>query len=108
VAVRGNVAIEGLIKYVTAKRLSYYLEQAGGTGEETENIFLTQASGATFKIRRTIGLFRQNPTVDDGAIITVTKKPAKEEVKPDIGKTITDIFALLSSAVTIIALVYRM
>lgn len=107
VAVRGNVAIEGLIKYAPGRRLSYYLEQAGGTGEETENMYLTQASGATFKLRRFLWLFSSNPVVDDGAIITVTEKPEEEKVKPDIGKTITDVFALITSAVTIIVLAQR-
>jgi protein involved in polysaccharide export with SLBB domain len=108
VAVRGNVAIEGLIKYVEGKRLQYYLDQAGGRGERTENVFLTQASGATFKVHRILWLFRRNPTVDDGAIITVTQKSEEEEqVSPDIGQTITDVFAVISSAVTIIVLVQQ-
>ncbi|MFB0516332.1 MAG: SLBB domain-containing protein [Candidatus Neomarinimicrobiota bacterium] len=108
VAVRGNVAIEGLIKYAPGRRLSYYLEQGGGTGEKTESVFLTQASGATFKIRKIMWLFRRNPVVDDGAIITVTKKPEEEErAKTDIGRTITDVFALLSSVITVIVLAQR-
>ncbi len=86
VAIRGNVGNEGLIKYEVRRRLSYYLDRAGGIGEETENIFLTQASGATFKLRRFI--FSQNPVVDDGAIITVTRKPEREKVEFDLGKTI--------------------
>lgn len=105
VAVHGNVPNTGLIKHEPNRRVSYYLRQAGGAGEETENILLTQASGATFKLRRSL-LF-QNRRVDDGAIITVTRKPEREEVEFDLGKTITDAFSLLASAATIVAIIYR-
>lgn len=105
VSVRGNVGLEGLIKYESGRRVSYYLDRAGSVGEETENVFLTQASGATFKMRRFI--FHQNPVVDDGAIITVTRKPEKEKVEFDLGKTITNVFSLLVSATTVVAIIYR-
>ena len=105
VAVHGNVSNPGLFKHESNRRVSYYLEQAGGEGEETENILLTQASGATFKLHRFI--FRQNPRVEDGAVITVTRKPEREKVEFDLGKTITDAFSLLASAATVVAIIYR-
>jgi len=109
VAVRGNVAIEGLIKYVAGKRLSYYLDRAGGVGENNENIFLTQASGATYKMGRTLLILRENPVVEDGAIITVTLQPEElDSATLDVGKTITEVFALISSALTIIVLATRL
>ncbi|NBB73326.1 MAG: sugar ABC transporter substrate-binding protein, partial [Bacteroidetes bacterium] len=73
VAIRGNVANEGLLKFRPGERVAYYLERAGGTLDETEGIFITQASGATFEVDR--GWFRRTPQVDDGAIIRVTRKP---------------------------------
>lgn len=108
VEVRGNVGLEGLIKYFDGKRVSYYIDRAGGLGERPENIFLTQADGATLKLKRFL-VYRQNPAVDEGAIITVTQKPeAGEPVPFDLGKTITDTFTIISSALTIIVLAQRL
>ncbi|NNL47301.1 MAG: sugar transporter [Acidimicrobiia bacterium] len=106
VSVVGNVVTEGLIKYERGRRLSYYLDRAGGTKEDTEDIILTQASGATFKVRR--GLIPANPVVDDGAIIRVTQKPPKEEgERADVGKVFTESLAILSSTLTVIVLALR-
>ncbi|MEM9664872.1 MAG: SLBB domain-containing protein, partial [Bacteroidota bacterium] len=106
VAVRGNVGLEGLIKYAPRQRVSYYLDRAGGTREESETIYLTQPSGATFLIKR--GLFRKGPVVEDGAVILVTRKPPQEDrERIEWGRIITDTFALVSSALTIIVLARR-
>lgn len=109
VAVRGNVANEGLIKYEPGRRVSYYLDRAGGVGEDVQSIYLTQASGATFKVNHHWYWFNENPKVDDGAIIRVTKQPPKPEgERVDVGKTITDVAAVLSSMLTIIVLANRL
>ncbi len=106
VSVQGNVVTEGLIKYERGRRLSYYLDRAGGVKEDTEDIVLTQASGATFKVRR--GLIPANPVVDDGGVIRVTKKPPKEAGdKTDVGRVFTESLAILSSALTVIVLALR-
>ena len=106
VAVRGNVANEGLIKFQPGRRVEYYLDRAGGAMDDSENIFLTQASGATFKVKT--GWFRMTPEVDDGAIIRVTQEPPKpERQQVDIGQTIRDVTGILSSALTIIVLATR-
>ncbi len=107
VAVRGNVANEGLIKYKPGARVSYYLERAGGTLDRTQDILLTQASGATFRVDE--GWFRVTPQVDDGASIRVTRKPPKEdsENEVDVQKTITTVTGLLTTALTLIVLSER-
>lgn len=106
VSVRGNVVNEGLIKYERGRRLSYYLDRAGGVKEDTEDIVLTQASGATFKVRQ--GLIPANPVVDDGATIRVTKKPVSESGdKVDVGRVFTESLAIISSALTVIVLALR-
>ncbi len=103
VAVRGNVAIEGLIKYEPGRRVKYYLSRAGGLRPESEAVLMTQASGATFRVRR--GLFKSNPVVDEGAQIFVTKKPPREPGdRIDIGRTIVDTVGIVSSTLTIIVL----
>ncbi|MFC1746884.1 hypothetical protein ACFLZR_00945, partial [Candidatus Neomarinimicrobiota bacterium] len=78
----------------------------GGTGELTEAIFLTQADGTTFKIGRFL-FYRQNPVVDEGAIITVTEGEKTEPVAFDLGGTITEVFSIISTALTIIVLAQR-
>ncbi len=108
VAIRGNVGLEGLVKYDKGRRVAYYLDQAGGVGDQVESIFLTQASGATFKLRRRLWLVRQNPVVDEGALITVTEQPDSQRPVPfDLGATIRDTFTIISSALTIIVLIER-
>jgi protein involved in polysaccharide export with SLBB domain len=106
VAIRGNVANEGLVKHAPGERVDYYLERAGGVREDTEAVFLTQASGATFRINT--GWFRRTPIVDDGATIRVQEEPPKEEKDGvDISQTITEVTGVLSSALTIVVLATR-
>ena len=70
-----------------------YIDRAGGLAPETADVFVTQADGATFKLRR--GLFPTNPRVDEGGIITVTLKPPKEPgERADVGKIITESIAI--------------
>ena len=103
VAVRGNVANEGLIKYEPGRRVSYYLQRAGGHRPDTEAILLTQASGATFRVKH--GVFRTNPVVDEGARIFVTRKPPKEPgERVDIGRTIVETVGIISSTLAIVVL----
>ena len=104
VAVRGNVANEGLIKYEPGRRLTYYLDRAGGRRPESESILLTQASGATYSVRRK-GIFKQNPVVDEGARILVTRQQPKElGERVDIGRTIVETVGIISSTLTILVL----
>jgi hypothetical protein len=106
VAIRGNVANEGLVKHDPGRRVDYYLQRAGGIREDTEAVFLTQASGATFRVKT--GWFRRAPKVDDGAIIRVTEEPPKPPGEGvDVGETITDVTGILSSALTIVVLATR-
>jgi protein involved in polysaccharide export with SLBB domain len=102
VAIRGNVANEGLIKHEEGRRVEYYLDRAGGTRQNTEAILLTQASGATFRVDT--GWFRRTPEVDDGAVIRVTEEPPQEQ-QIDYTQIASNVTQILSSAVTILALV---
>lgn len=106
VSVRGNVAQEGRIKYQDGREVNYYLDRAGGVRDSTKNVYLTQASGATFKVER--GWFSRSPEVTDGAVIRVTREqPAPEGDGVDVGEVITDVTGILSSALTIIVLASR-
>mgnify|MGYP002761123365 CR=1 FL=1 len=106
VAVGGDVAKEGLIKHETGRRVDCYLDRAGGTRESTQAIYLTQASGATFRVDT--GWFRRTPEVDDGAVIRVARKqPSRREEGPDIAQIATEVTSILSSALTVLVLVTR-
>ena len=104
VAVRGNVANEGLLKHEEGRRVDYYLERAGGTSRNTEAVFLTQASGATFEVNT--GWFQRTPVVDDGAVIRVTQEPEKEETV-DYAEIASNVTQILSSALTVLVLATR-
>ncbi len=100
VEVRGAVPNEGLIQYAAGRRVSYYLDRAGGTSDNAEDVFVTQASGAVYKLRR--GLFSQNPVVDDGGIIYVSPKEERPANTTDVGALLRDGLAIAASAVTVI------
>ena len=104
VSVRGNVANEGLIRHEPGQRVGYYLDRAGGTRENTQAIFLTQASGATFKVDT--GWFQRTPVVDDGAVIRVEEEPQqKEEINyTEIASNVTQV---LSTTLTLLVLATR-
>ncbi len=105
VFVQGNVGLQGLIKFFPNQRVNYYVEKAGNLNPDTEAIYLTQANGAMHRLKRRFFLFRENPTVEDGAIIMVTRK---EEVKPedrtDLKKILGESMALLTSVLTVLIL----
>jgi hypothetical protein len=106
VAVRGNVANEGLIKHEAGRRVEYYLDRAGGTRQNTEAVLLTQASGATFRVNT--GWFRRTPTVDDGAVIRVVEEPQSEqEQQIDYAEIASNVTQILSSALTVVVLASR-
>lgn len=79
VLVTGNVALEGLFKYKPNAKFTYYLDQAGGIQPQTEKYFLlTQANGSTFRVKRK-GIFKDNPKVEDGAVITAIFEPLETQ-----------------------------
>ena len=107
VEVRGNINNPGLIVFERGGRVRDYLDRAGGLAPESADILVTQADGATFKIRR--GLFPSNPRVDEGGIITVTQKPPKDpDARIDIGDVITQTISVTGTVLTLIILASRL
>ncbi len=107
VRVAGNVNRAALIRYAPGKRVSYYLDRAGGRGEETAAVFVTQADGTTHRLRG--GLFPANPVVTEGAEIrAVPKVPRPAEEKADVGRIITETVSVISAALTAIVLASRL
>lgn len=105
VAVRGNVANDGQLRYESGKRVSYYIDRAGGERDRTEAIYLTQPSGATYRVET--GWFRSTPIVKDGATIVVEREPERDEESFDLTESLSDMTSILTSALTIIVLSRR-
>lgn len=108
VLVTGNVALDGFIKHRPNKKLTYYLEQAGGMQQDSyKYVQLTQANGATYQVKRK-GLFKSNPIVEDGARINVVYEAPKPEAdRKPASEILQQSLALLTSTLTIIVLVDR-
>ncbi|MCS3830021.1 protein involved in polysaccharide export with SLBB domain [Salinibacter ruber] len=101
VSVRGNVANEGLIKHEEGRRVGYYLDRAGGTRQNTQDVFLTQASGATFEVNT--GWFRRAPVVDDGAVIRVEAEPERDQ-EINYSEIASNVAQVVSSTLSLIVL----
>lgn len=108
VLVTGNVALDGYIKYRKGKRLTYYLDQAGGLQPNTfKYLLLTQANGATYRVKRK-GIFKENPVVEDGAEIRAIYEPKKtEKERINFRKILDETLAVLTSTLTVYLLIDR-
>jgi hypothetical protein len=55
------------------------------------------------------GLFRSNPEVPEGSVITVSKvpPPLPEQKGEELATTVKDVFAIVTSAATIAFLIYQ-
>ncbi len=109
VLVTGNVELDGYFKYKKGKRFTYYLNQAGGLQPNTyKYLLLTQANGATYRVKRK-GIFRDNPVVEDGAAIRAVFEPEKPPSEKISFKEILDeTVAAITSALTIYLLLDRL
>ena len=109
VEVAGRVNNEGIYGFVQDKGVDWYIDRAGGTADSSHYVLFTSPDGETRKLRR--GLFHPNPRVPDGSLIRVTKKPARprrDKDGPSITEVVRDTLAIVTSAVTIIALVIQL
>lgn len=97
VEVRGDISNAGLLKY-EKKRVSYYLKKTGGSEGKIKSVYITQANGSTYSLKR--GLMPdKNPRADDGSVITVVQKTPRDKKEFDLGKTITNVASITSSIV---------
>lgn len=104
ILVTGEVNNPGLYKFTPGLSVKDYISFAGGETDSSDYILYTKANGETKKVG--FGLFSSNPTVFDGSVINVKKKPPEppSETKFDVGATIKDVLSVIVSAVTIIVL----
>jgi protein involved in polysaccharide export with SLBB domain len=108
VTVSGNVNNPGLFSFVEGDRIGAYLNRAGGLADSTNYILLTNPNGGSKKIHSTMNRTK----VLDGSIIHVAKKPYVDETGkkqgPTVAEVIRDTLAIVTSAVTVIALVIQL
>ncbi|MFQ6608086.1 MAG: SLBB domain-containing protein [Fidelibacterota bacterium] len=104
VFVNGEVNNPGIRKYVPGKRLSYYIDVAGGYTPDADrwNVWVQYPNGDSHKINP---LTLISPRVMDGSIITVSREPEEEPFdKTEFAKEIASILADLAQVVAIIFL----
>ena len=107
VLVTGNVALDGFIEHEPGKRVKYYLERAGGLQPNTAKYFqLTQANGATFRVKRK-GLLKENPVVDEGAILRAIFELEPEREPFDMREVLVELTSITTSALTLYFLIDR-
>ncbi len=109
VLITGNVGLDGFIKHEPGAKVSYYLDRAGGLQPNSyKYVQLTQANGATYRVRRK-GLFKQNPEVEDGAVIRVIyEEPKPESEKRKFSEYFGETISIITASLTIIVLVDRL
>ncbi|MCF8262644.1 MAG: SLBB domain-containing protein [Melioribacteraceae bacterium] len=106
VEVTGEVNSVGLFKYHEGWSVSEYIDLAGGLKDSANYAIYNGANGSSLRVN--FGWFRSDPEVFDGGKIHVTKLPPPPKGKEiDVGGTIKDVFAIASSAVTVIYLVWQ-
>ena len=109
VYIHGNVNNPGLFSYVNSTRVKDYIDRAGGLADSSHFILVTSPGGETRKLKRS-GF--ANPQVEEGSEILVTRKPPRnpEDANkgPSVTEVIRDTLAIVTSAVTVLALVIKL
>ena len=107
VLITGNMIMNGFIEYEPGKRIKYYMDRAGGLQPNTSKYLqLTQANGAVFRVKRK-GLFKNNPVVDEGAIIRAIFEQEPEREPFDLREIIVELTSITTSALTLYFLIDR-
>jgi protein involved in polysaccharide export with SLBB domain len=104
IMITGEVNTVGIHKYVSGKRLRYYLNLAGGLNPDADksNIWVEYPSGDSKKYSRVSLL---SPKVSDGSSIMVGKKKEEEPFdRTEFAKELTTIIANLAQAMAIVIL----
>jgi protein involved in polysaccharide export with SLBB domain len=106
ILVTGEVNNTGLYKFVEGRDVGDYIDRAGGLTDSSDYAVYNKPNGESRRVN--FGWFSSDPEVFDGSMIFVKKlPPPKPEDDIDIAGTIKEIFALASSAATIIYIISR-
>ena len=105
VLIVGEVNNPGLYSFVEGDDVSDYVSRAGGETDSVKTVLLQKPNGESEEMV----WYKLDPNVPDGSIIFLPKAPGiTQEIKPlDLGETIKDVFALLSSAATLAFLIFQ-
>ena len=104
VRIRGEVNTVGIHKYVSGKRLRYYLSLAGGLNPDADkrNIWVEYPNGDSKKFNYWSLL---SPKIIDGSSIVVGKQKEEEPFdRTEFAKEVTAILANLAQAIAVVAL----
>jgi len=104
ILVNGEVNRDGVHKYVSGKRLRYYLKLAGGVRPDADldNIWVEFPNGDSKQFKKW-SIF--SPKVIDGSIIVVGKKKEEEPFNhTEYAKEVTAILANLAQTLAVVAL----
>jgi polysaccharide biosynthesis/export protein len=107
VNVGGAVNSPVAVAFVPGKEISYYIQAAGGPTRNADNgrAFVLQPNGSVESRRRSLFLFKHEPTPRAGSVVTV---PAREPSQGrDAAATVTLLSQMLASLVAVIAITRR-
>lgn len=105
IKISGEINNPGLLGYIQGDKLWDYIDRAGGITDSADFILVYFPTGNVERFHT--GWFSGNTTIVDGASIVVTKIPAEIITMKDsksVGQTITDIFAIAASMLTVLVL----
>lgn len=107
VLLTGEVNNPGLYKFIQGRDVGDYIKEAGGLTDSSNYAIYNKSNGESRRVN--FGWFSSDPEVFDGSMIFVKKLPPPEPKGEgfDLSGTIKDIFALASSAATIIYILSR-
>ncbi len=106
VRVAGEVNNPGLFSFIDGDDVSDYIDRSGGLTDSAHFAILTKSTGESRRVN--FGWLRSDPDVPDGSSITVLRlPPPAPEGKFDLGATIKDTFAIITSAATVAFVVWQ-
>ncbi|MBN2570807.1 MAG: SLBB domain-containing protein [Ignavibacteriales bacterium] len=104
VFVSGEVNNPGLFKFVDGESVKDYIDKAGGLTNDADYAVCRQSNGESRRVN--FGIFTNNPSVYDGAMIWVKKvpPPEPETESTDWTGTLRDILTYVVTALTVLVL----
>lgn len=107
VFVTGEVNNPGLLSFIDGNDVTEYIDRAGGLTDSSNYAVLIKPTGESRRVN--FGWFRDDPDVPEGSTIHVIKvpPPVAESQPVDIGATVKDVFAILTSAATLAFIVWQ-
>lgn len=109
VKVTGSVTFESRILHRPGEDLSYYLNQAGGTTDfsDEDRITITYADGQRARIKKSLWVDRQ-PEVLPGSTIFVPEKPESERDGFNLDQVLTRTLTILGTLATVLVALDRL